>query len=93
MTIILAIIALVIYIIETKVKETPSEFYTGFVEFSNSPEGKKFANDYNKYRRQKRIAKAKKKQRKRQNRQTRNLIIAHQCVREVNKFAFGNKRR
>jgi FPC/CPF motif-containing protein YcgG len=91
-TALFTIIGLVWVIVENLKKE-PSNAYKGFVAFCDTPEAEKMARNYNQMRYNKRYRKSQKRLQKRQNRHIRNTIIASHCIKEVNKFAFGGKKR
>ena len=83
----------IIWIIVEECRKKPSKLYLAFKEFSCSSAGQEFARSCQRSRNNKKTAKALKKRKRKQNRQTRNLIIAHHCIKEVDKFTFGNHRR
>lgn len=89
----LGVIIGIIWIIVEECKEKPSNMYLGFKEFTESPEYEQIQKKLDKQNRKMKAAKARKKRLKRQKRQTTTLIIAHYCIKGINDFTFGNKRK
>ena len=89
----IGVVICTIWIIIEECKKKPSKLYVFVKEFSLSPAGQEFASSYRRSRNNKKTVKALKKQRKKQNRQVRNLIVAHYCIKKVDKFTFGNTKR